>query len=183
MSKKGRGPYSLGVVALLAVFAIVTVTPAFAEVASLETSNDFFFRGEKIQFSVTVDQGSQGLVTITIYETQDEFVMITQARINSDNTFEKTITIGDRFYDHGIHKATGFILDMTKGASTEFGISLDGTPIDMMMNTGKREDSTIENILALEGDELEILLEDDLLSNKSSDEQKIHLKDPYQSTL
>ena len=62
------------------------------------------------------------------------FVMISQALINSDNSFEKTIKIGDKFtWNHGIHDATAFILNMTKGATTEFGVSLNGNPIKIRM--------------------------------------------------
>ena len=129
MSKNGLGPYSFGVFLL---FVIVSATvPAFAEVTDLEINSDNFFRGDEITFSGTVENGSQGLVTIAINSENDEFVMISQALINSDNSFEKTIKIGDKFTKHGIHDATAFILNMTKGATTEFGVSLNGNPIRM----------------------------------------------------
>ena len=126
MSKNRFGPYSFGVIVF---FIISTITPAFAEVTNLDTNSDYFFRGEEIKFSGNVEDGSQGLVTIVINDTNEELVMISQALINSDNSFEKTIKIGNKFNNIGIYDATAFILNMTKGATIEFGISLDGLPI------------------------------------------------------
>ena len=130
MSKNGLGSYSLGVFLLFVIMS--STVPAFAEVTNLETNSDSFFRGDKIKFSGNVEDGSQGLVTIAINSANDEeLVMISQALINSDNSFEKTIKIGDKFTKHGIHDATAFILNMTKGSTTEFEISLNGTFIKM----------------------------------------------------
>ncbi|MGI9567708.1 MAG: SHOCT domain-containing protein [Nitrosopumilus sp.] len=163
MSKKGLGPYSLGVVALLVLSTAITL-PAFAEVASLQTNSESFFRGEYVTFSGTVEKGSQGIVTIVIHDAHGEFVMITQALIESDNTFENITTIGDKFSDHGIHKATGFILNMTQGASAKFGISLDGYPIDMA-----ESDNFIEEIT----DFKEGIFNDESTSKVVFDEQHI----------
>ena len=129
MSKKVLGPYSLGLVAL----TVLSFTNgfAFAEVSSIQTNSESFFKGEQIKFSGAVEQGSQGLVTIVIHDSLDEFVMITQALINPDNTFEKTIAVGDKFSKHGVHQATGFILEMNQGAFTKFGVSMNGIPIKL----------------------------------------------------
>ena len=129
MSKKVLGPYSLGLVAL--TMLSFTNGFAFAEVSSIQTNSESFFKGEQIKFSGTVEQGSQGLVTIVIHDSLDEFVMITQALINPDNTFEKTIAVGDKFSEHGVHQATGFILEMNQGAFTKFGVSMNGNPIKL----------------------------------------------------
>jgi hypothetical protein len=55
--------------------------------------------------------------------------VLLQASINPDDSFEKTVRITDKFSKHGIYDATGFILNMTKGATTDFGVSLNGVPI------------------------------------------------------
>ena len=141
MSKNRLGPYSLGLISAIALFSIAIINPAFGEVSSIQTNSESFFRGDQIQFSGTVDQGSQGLVTIVIYDALEEFVMITQALINPDNTFDKTITVGDKFSQHGVHEATGFILNMTQGASTEFGVSMNGSSI----NFDEKEKEEISN--------------------------------------
>ena len=147
MSKNELAPYSLEIFSVLALLSIVIINPVFAEVNSIHTDSESFFRGDQIQFSGTVDQGSQGLVTIVIYDTLEEFVMITQALINPDNTFEKTITVGDKFLDHGVHEATGFILNMTQGATTEFGVSMNGYPISL--DDKKKEELTLD-VVAVE---------------------------------
>ncbi len=126
MNKKRYEPYSLGLVALL---MLTTIVPAFGEVTSIQTNSESFYKGEQIKFSGTVEKGSIGLVTIVIRDLNDRFVMLSQASINPDDSFEKTIKISDKFSKHGIYNATGFILNMTKGATTDFGVSLNGVPI------------------------------------------------------
>ena len=121
LDKKRYGPYSIGILLLLGL----CVNPAFAEVTDLQTNNKSFFMGDKIEFLGNVENGSTGLVTIVIRDLNDEFVLLTQATINHDETFEKSIIIEDRFTEHGTYSATGFILNMTKGMSTEFDVSLN----------------------------------------------------------
>jgi hypothetical protein len=106
-----------------------TIAPVFAEVTSIQTNSESFYNGEQIKFSGTVEKGSIGLVTIVIRDLNDVFVVLLQASINHDDSFEKTVIITDKFSKHGIYDATGFILNMTKGATTDFGVSLNGVPI------------------------------------------------------
>jgi len=121
-----NSPYSLGIIVLM---ISVTITPVFAEVSSLETNSESFYKADQIKFSGIVEKDSIGLVTIVIRDLNDEFVLLTQAVINHDDTFEKTIKIGDRFSEHGIYNATGFILNMTKGVTIDFTVSLNGVLI------------------------------------------------------
>ena len=118
--------YSLGMIILLIT---ATITPAFGEVTSIQTDHESFYKGDQIKFSGTVEEESIGLVTIVIRDINDEFVMLVQAIINHDDSFEKTIKIGEKFSEHGMYNATGFILNMTKGITTGFGVSLNGVPI------------------------------------------------------
>jgi len=111
------------------LFLGLFTSPAFAEVSSLQTNNETYYNGDQIEFSGTVEDGSTGLITIVIRDQNNEFVMLTQSSINYDNSFEKSITIGDRFSENGIHNATGFILNMTKGITTNFSISLDRSSV------------------------------------------------------
>lgn len=64
-----------------------------------------------------------------IRDLNDKFVLLTQAIINYDNTFKKSIIIEVRFTENGIHTANGFILNMTNGISVEFTVSLNRVPI------------------------------------------------------
>jgi len=125
LSKIRYGSYSLGIFILLGLF----VNPAFAELSSLNINENAFFKNDQIIFSGTVEEGSSGLVTIVIRDLNDKFILLTQAIINHDDTFEKSIVIKDRFTEFGIYSANGFILNMTKGISTEFTVASDKTPI------------------------------------------------------
>ena len=87
LGKNGYWPYSLGLLLLLGLFT----NPAFAEVTSLQTNNESFYKGGEIEFSGTVENGSTGLVTIVIRNLNDEFVLLTQAIIDDDNSFKKKI--------------------------------------------------------------------------------------------
>ncbi len=78
-----------------------------------------------MEFSGTVEKGSTGLVTIVIRDLNNEFVLLTQSTIDYDDTFEKSIEIGNRFTQNGIYNATGFILNMTQGVTSEFNVTLD----------------------------------------------------------
>lgn len=106
------------------------VNPVFAEISSLNVNDDIFLKNDQILFSGTVEEGSPGLVTIVIRDLNDNFVLLTQATINHDNTFEKNVIVEDRFRENGFYTANGFILNMTKGISTEFTVSLNGVPIN-----------------------------------------------------
>ena len=128
MSKNRLGPYSFGIAALLLISAM---TPVFAEVATIQTNSEQFFKGDKIKFSGTVDKGSKGLVTIVIRDIDDKFITLEQAVINPDYTFERTVPIDDKFSEHGLYGVNGFILSLEKGAETTFVVSLDGSLIDI----------------------------------------------------
>jgi len=145
MNKKRHRPYSLGIMFLL---MLTTITPIFAEVSSLQTNSESFYKSDQIKFSGNVEKDSIGLVTIVIRDLNDEFVLLTQAVINPDDTFEKTIKIGDRFLEHGMYNATGFILNITKGATTNFTVSLNGVLIilnEELKNEAIEENSILED--------------------------------------
>lgn len=120
MNKKRYTSYSL-----ILLFLVVSINPVFGEVTSLQTNNETFIIGDKIKFSGTVEEDSTGLVTIVIRNPNNEFVLLTQATINYDNTFEKSVEIESKFSQNGIYNSTGFILNMTKGITSEFNVSSD----------------------------------------------------------
>lgn len=149
MKGSGYRPYSLGMIILLIT---ASITPAFAEVTSIQTDHESFYKGDQIKFSGTVEEESIGLVTIVIRDINNKFVILAQAIINHDDSFEKTIKIGDKFSEHGMYNATGFILNMTKGVTTEFGVSLNGVPIilDEIADESILEESVINEKVVVE---------------------------------
>ena len=139
MNKNRYGTYSLGITTLL---VLSIMTPVFAEVTSLQTNQESFYKGDQVEFSGTVEKGSTGLITIVIRDLDDEFVMLTQAIINPDDTFNKALKISDKFSKHGVYNATGFIFNMTEGVTTNFGVSLNGVPI--FLNEQENEQPVVE---------------------------------------
>jgi len=94
-----------------------------------------------------------GLATIVIRDYNDEFVELTWAKINHEDSFEKIIKINDNFSEHEVYSATGFILNMTKGVTIKFGVSLNGIPIipkdhieENSQEVGYKEAGKIENV-------------------------------------
>jgi len=114
-------------ISMITLLLVSTLTPAFAEVASFELDKIFFTKGDQISFFGTVDEESKGLVTIVIRDSNGEFILLTQAFIQPDNTFQRSLDTDKKFEDHGIHNATAFILDLAKGKTTSFDFSQDGT--------------------------------------------------------
>ncbi len=172
MNTNRYGPYSLSIIVLL-----ITTTPAFAEVANLQTNNESYYFGDLIKFQGNVKEGSTGLVTVVIRDLNDEFVMLAQATINHDNSFEKTVKITDKFSQHGIYNATGFILNMTKGVTTSFGVSLNGVPIILDEDKNK-EGKIIENPIAEDvevepSSNKEQIIEESIIQNKAKEISKI----------
>lgn len=152
---------SYGMILLL----VLTITPVFAEVTTLQTNSDSFYKGDQIKFSGNVENRSSSLVSIVIRDLNNEFVMLVQAIINPDNSFEKTIKIGDRFLEHGIYNATGFILNMTKGITVDFGVSLNGVPIILKEEQIKNE-VIKEDIIHVEKPKQELEIKDTITVTK-----------------
>jgi hypothetical protein len=103
--------------------------PTFAEVETIQTDKLFYSNGDNIIFSGTVDNDSAGLVTIVIRDSNDKFVLLTQALIEFDNTFERSVNSNEKFSVHGIYNATAFLVNITEGELTRFDYSLDGSPV------------------------------------------------------
>ena len=114
-------------ISMLTLLLVSTLTPAFAEVTSFELDKIFYTKGDQISFSGTVDEESKGLVTIVIRDSNGEFILLIQAFVQPDNTFQRSLDTDKKFEDHGIHNATAFILDLAKGKTTSFDFSQDGT--------------------------------------------------------
>ena len=106
--------FSLTIIGML-VFSIIM--PAYAEVTSLNIDKINHILGDEIAFSGTVEEGSSGLVSIVIRYHTNEFVLLTQALIKQDNTFQKSIDINQKFTKFGLYNVTAFIFNMTAGES------------------------------------------------------------------
>ena len=113
----------------ISMILVSLIMPAYAEVTSLQSDRIFYVKGDTITFSGIVDDDSKGLVTIVIRDPSDEFVLLAQAMVQPDNSYTKTVNVGDKFALHGIYNATAFIYNMTAGSLTQFDFSLDGSPV------------------------------------------------------
>lgn len=114
---------------------------AFAEVTSLKINNELFYKGDQIEFSGIVEEDSIGLVTIVIRDHDAKFVLLIQSMINHDNTFEKSIKVENKFIESNTYSATGFILNMTKGITANFDVSLNGLPIKQVKEKEIKEET------------------------------------------
>ncbi len=133
---------------LIVVLLVPIVLPAYAEVTSFQVEKTLYIKGDQISFSGTVEESDTGLVTIVFRDSYDRFVLLTQAFIHPDNTFERTVSSEPRFTDHGIHNATAFILNLTKGKIASFDFSVDGSiPIPSITKSQPSEpnENTVES--------------------------------------
>ena len=138
MEKDRFGPYSAGIIMILAISAI---TPIFAEVETIQTDSEYYLKTEKIEFSGTVEKGSEGLVTIVIRDINDKFILLTQALINQDDTFEKTLEIKKDLSKNGNYKVFAFILSMNEGDTTNFEIVSYKPQTNQIQNEVQPEES------------------------------------------
>ena len=147
----GKNRYVFYYLGIFLFLGLIT-NPAFAEVTSLQTNNESFYKGDEIEFSGTVEDGSTGLVTIVIRDLNDEFVLLTQAIIDDDNSFERKIKIENKFTENGNYNAIGFILSMAKGATINFDVSLNEIPIieDYKMDEKINQKITNNNPIIIE---------------------------------
>ncbi len=116
-------------ISLMGILLSSLTIPAYAEVQSIKTDKIFYTVGDEIVFSGTVDDDSSGLVTIVIRDSKDKFVLLTQALIQPDNTFERIVSTNDKFTNHGIYNSTAFLVNFTEGSLTRFDFSIDGSPV------------------------------------------------------
>ena len=139
MVLKSRNHLSWALIALLVTsFSI----PAYGEVQSVTTDKLFYAPGDSIALSGTVEDKDTGLVTIVIRDANDKFVLLTQAFITADNTFERNVNTSDKFSTSGIYNASAFLVNITAGSLTQFDYSLDGAPISPSVTDLQKTDNT-----------------------------------------
>ena len=98
---------------LTTIILISGIFPAFAEVTEMHLDGNSYLKGEFIKVKGTVSEDSSGLVTIVLRDPNDKFVLLSQALIQFDESFEKAIPINEKFQVPGTYNATAFILNMT----------------------------------------------------------------------
>jgi hypothetical protein len=79
------------------------VLPAFAEVSEVQLDKNSYLKGDSINVQGSVDNDTSGLVTIVLRDPNDKFVLLSQAFIQSDDSFEKIIPINDKFQVSGTY--------------------------------------------------------------------------------
>lgn len=105
---------------LATIIILSGVLPVFAEVTEMQLDQNSYQNGDSINVSGTVSEDSSGLVTIVLRDPTDKFVLLSQAIIQSDDSFDKNIPINEKFQVLGTYNATSFVLNMTAGKTQSF---------------------------------------------------------------
>jgi len=105
---------------LATIIVLSGVLPVFAEVTEMQLDQNSYQKGDSINVSGTVSEDSSGLVTIVLRDPTDKFVLLSQAIIGSDDSFDKNIPINEKFQIPGTYNATSFVLNMTAGKTQSF---------------------------------------------------------------
>jgi hypothetical protein len=105
---------------LATIIMLSGVLPVFAEVTEMQLDQNSYQKGDSINVSGTVSEDSSGLVTIVLRDPTDKFVLLSQAIIQSDDSFVKNIPINEKFQVPGTYNATSFVLNMTAGKTQSF---------------------------------------------------------------
>jgi len=105
---------------LTTIILLSGILPAFAEVAEIQLDKTTYLKGDIINVKGTVTKDASGLVTIVLRDPNDEFVLLSQAFIQTDDSFEKAIPINEKFQVLGAYNATAFLLNITAGMTQSF---------------------------------------------------------------
>ncbi len=105
---------------LATIIVLYGVLPVFAEVTEMQLDQKSYQKGDSINIKGTVSEDSSGLVTIVLRDPTDKFILLSQAIIQSDDSFDKNIPINEKFQVSGTYNATSFVLNMTAGKTQSF---------------------------------------------------------------
>jgi len=136
---------------LMSIILLSGILPAFAEVTEIQLDKTTYLKGDIINVKGTVTKDASGLVTIVLRDPNDKFVLLSQAFIQTDDSFEKAIPINEKFQVLGAYNATAFVLNMTAGMTQSFdlvGVITEG-------NVDSNHD------LVLTGSEFEMVLKEE----------------------
>ena len=114
-------------ISIVGIFLSLVFVPAFAEVQSVKTDKTFVPKDGIITLSGTVEENDVGLVTLVIRGPGGEFVKLTQAIIQPDNSYERSLQINNKFEVNGMYTVESFIQNMTAGKIAKFEYSSDGS--------------------------------------------------------
>jgi hypothetical protein len=135
----------------MSIILLSGILPAFAEVAEIQLDKTTYVKGDIINVKGTVTKDASGLVTIVLRDPNDKFVLLSQAFIQTDDSFVKAIPINEKFQVLGAYNATAFVLNMTAGMTQSFdlvGVITEG-------NVDSNDD------LVLTGSEFETVLKEE----------------------
>ncbi|MFQ5440133.1 MAG: SHOCT domain-containing protein [Nitrosopumilaceae archaeon] len=142
---------------LTSLILISNILPVFAEVTEIHLDNNSYQRGDSINVKGTVSDDSSGLVTIVLRDPADKFVLLSQTIIQSNSSFEKNISINEKFQVPGKYNATAFVLNMTAGKTQSFNFNT--------ISVNENAESNNDSLLSIS--ELDSLFEEDSLSSIS----------------
>jgi hypothetical protein len=129
---------------LATIILLSGVLPVFAEVTEMQLDKNSYQKGDSINVRGTVSEDSSGLVTIVLRDPTDKFVLLSQAIIHSDDSFDKNIPINEKFQVPGTYNATSFVLNMTAGKTQSF--DFDTTLSDKTRDNNENLYSDIEKM-------------------------------------
>lgn len=133
---------------LTTIVILSGIIPAFAEVIEFQLDKTAYIEGDSINAKGLVSSDSSGMVTIVIRDPNDKFVLLNQAFIQDDDSFETDIPINQKFQVTGTHNATAFVLNMTSAKTKSF--DLVSVIIDKNSDSNKdlaKDSSEVESIL------------------------------------
>ena len=136
----------MGKTSLLFLTLIILVSgilPIFAEVVEIQLDKNSYFKGDSINVKGTVEKDTSGLVTIVLRDPGDKFVLLSQTKIQSDNSFEQDIPINEKFQVQGTYNATAFILNMTAAKTQSF--EMDNIPLNENKNSDENSNGVLES--------------------------------------
>jgi len=130
---------------LLTVVIITTsIIPAYAVIENLQVDKKYYVNDDEIKFSGLVGKGTTGLVTIVINDPSNEFILLKQAFLKADETFELVVNTNTKFLSEGTYNATAFVVNMTNGASIIFDyyFNENSVPSELIFDNNKISDNT-----------------------------------------
>ena len=124
----------MSILVCISILAMGTILPAYAEVSSLKTNSVFYKGGSKIYFSGTIGADDPSGVTLTIFNPNGQFILLSSAIADSSHNFQIIVdtSVSDnqqKFSVKGMYNATAFVLNKENGKTVSFVFSPDGSPI------------------------------------------------------
>jgi len=166
---------------LIGILVISVIIPVYAEVSSLNIDKINYLSGDEITFSGTVDEGSSGLVSIVIRDHTDEFVLLTQALIMQDNTFQRSVDINQKFTKFGLYNATAFIFNMTADGKVTFELFTEDSIPKVSQSeiiTPNKFEINIQEIIVVDAQKNLLLNGSSQITSEKKDEKLADFIDP-----